>query len=340
MPKETIIINQEKPTKNLLTKIFVAFAILAMVAIIVCVLIYAYYVNETERKLFLDNNEVLSLTIKKGSSVNDIGKYLFDQKLIKYPEVLKVYMYLNPQKSIQAGYYRISEKDLNLIKLVDIFQTGSFERKLTFIEGWRVEEYVDYLKVQMGEDFADKFAESKFVREGYMFPDTYIVEEDYAPDDLASWMKNNFDKKFTTELVEKAALSGLTKEQVVILASLLEREMNIKKDRPIVAGILIKRLRNQWALQVDASVQYAKGYSGNWWPVVTREDLRKIDSPYNTYTNKGLPVGSISNPGLNSIESVVNYVDSPYWFYITGKDGVTHYSETLEGHNQKVQRYL
>jgi len=325
--------------RTLASKFTILISSLLLVVIISAVLAYAYYLNEIISPINVQQDQ-LTLVIDKGMGITQVGEYLKDQKLIKYPITLKVYMYLNPGKSIQAGYYEIDTKDLNLTKLIDIFQKGSFERKLTFIEGWRTEEYTDYLEKQMGFEFANKFSKSSLLKEGYMFPDTYIIEQDYDPENLASWMRNTFDKKVPEELFDKAALRGLSKDEVMIVASILEREMNIHSERPKVAGILIKRWKNNWAMQADATVQYAKGYDGNWWPKVTREDLKNIDSPYNTYQSKNLPPAPICNPSLDSFEAVVNYVETPYWFYITGNDGVTRYAETLEKHNQNVAKYL
>ena len=326
--------------RTLASKLIIAFSGFFLVCIISAVLVYAYYLNEINAPIKSANSEKIKLVIEKGMGVSNVGEYLKNQKLIKYPLILKAYMYLNPEMEIQAGYYEVDSKDLTLAKLIEIFQKGSFERKLTFIEGWRTEEYKDYLEKQMGFEFADKFSKSNYVKEGYMFPDTYIIDQSYDPGNLASWMRNTFDKKVSEELFAKAELRGLSKDEVLIVASILEREMNIHSDRPKVAGILIKRWKNNWAIQADATVQYAKGFSGNWWPKVTREDLKKIDSPYNTYLQKGLPPAPICNPSLNSIEAVVNYVETPYWFYITDNNGITRYAETLEKHNQNVTKYL
>lgn len=325
--------------RTLASKFTILISSLLLVVIISVVLAYAYYLNEITASINVQQDQ-LTLVIDKGMGITQVGEYLKNQKLIKYPIFLKVYMYLNPEKSIQAGYYEIDTKDLNLAKLIEVFQKGSFERKLTFIEGWRTEEYTDYLEKQMGFEFADKFAKSGLIKEGYMFPDTYIIEQDYNPENLASWMRNTFDKKVPEELFAKAELRGLSKDEVMIIASILEREMNIHSDRPKVAGILIKRWKNNWAIQADATVQYAKGFSENWWPKVTREDLKNVDSPYNTYLSKNLPPAPICNPSLNSIEAVVNYVETPYWFYITDNNGITRYAETLEKHNQNVTKYL
>ncbi len=299
-----------------------------------------FYDRQINKEYSISEKE-LKLTIKTGSSVGEIAEYLKENNLIDYPLILKVYLFLNPTKTIQAGYYEIPEGKVNLSQLVDTFQNGSFKRRLTFIEGWRTEEYIDYLKEEIGEEFADRFAASKDVKEGYLFPDTYIIEMDYKPENLANWMRKNYETKASSGEWEKRALErGLQMDEVLILASIVEREMHFSSERPKIAGILLKRWQNAWPIQADATVQYAKAGNGNWWPRVTRDDLRSINSPYNTYLNKGLPPGPICNPSKDSIEAVLDYVETPYWFYISGKDGKTYYAETLEQHNQNVAKYL
>ena len=122
-----------------------------------------------------------------------------------------------------------------------------------------------------------------------------------------------------------------------------------------MAGILLKRLKKGWKLQVDASVQYAMANvkctnllddrqalnvkCDNWWPMLKTEDL-KIDSPYNTYTNLGLPPGPICNPGLASIKAVVNPKETDYWYYLSDKQGNIRYAKTNEEHEENIAKYL
>jgi UPF0755 protein len=198
-------------------------------------------------------------------------------------------LYLNSDKKIQAGYYKINETNLNLVKLVDLLQKGSFQQKLTFIEGWRIEEYKDYLTKEMGSDYAASFMASSQIKEGYMFPDTYIIDSDYPADKLALWMRQTFDKKIAPlNIDEKAMQKNLSADQVLVLASILEREMHIQKDRPVVASILVKRYQENWALQADATVQYAKGNANDWWPIVTRDDLKSATQEKDSGKEVGL----------------------------------------------------
>jgi len=142
-------------------------------------------------------------------------------------------------------------------------------------------------------------------------------------------------------MIANARANGLSLEEVVILASLLERETITDEERPIVAGILLNRLNADWPLQVDASVQYALGDSKEWWPrPLTRDQIENTTSRYNTYKYSGLPVGPISNPGISSLKAVANPEDTDYWYYIHDDDGKIHYAKTLEQHNANIAKYL
>ena len=132
------------------------------------------------------------------------------------------------------------------------------------------------------------------------------------------------------------------------MASILERETITDEERPVVAGILWKRIENDWLVQADATVQYAIANAKcqklfdkckDWWPILTLDDL-EIDSPFNSYDKLGLPPTPIANPGLSALNASVNSVESKYWYYIHDPDGVIHYAEDLRGHNLNVRRYL
>ena len=170
--------------------------------------------------------------------------------------------------------------------------------------------------------------------------------------DLVKEMRDVFNKKYTKAATAPGANKELPQDQVVILASIVEREAKKDEDRAVIAGIFIKRLQNGWALEADATVQYviaSKKLSGvsfeslkdfEFWPKNISFDDLKIDSAYNTRKHVGLPPGPIGNPGLASIMAVLNAVETPYWFYLTDNNGQTHFAKTLSEHNQNVERYL
>jgi UPF0755 protein len=130
---------------------------------------------------------------------------------------------------------------------------------------------------------------------------------------------------------------GDISDENLILASLVEREVRVDTDRKIVAGIILKRLKADWPLQIDATIQYVLGNKNDWWP---KNIDTKFESKYNTYLNPGIPPTPICNPGLRSIEAVLSPQNTNYWYYISDDQGVTHFAKTLAEHNLNVDKYL
>ena len=244
------------------------------------------------------------------------------------------------EKKIQAGDFRLSPS-MDVFNLTQAMQHGTLDIWVTIVEGLRKEE--------IAQTIAKKFEipEIEFITlatEGYLFPDTYLIPTTATAEMVISIMKNNFNKKFDEELHNKAKIKKLSEKEVIILASLVEREARQATTREKVASIILKRYLEDWPLQIDATVQYVLGYQSNeksWWKrELSLEDL-KIESPYNTYKNKGLPPEPICNPSLSSIKAVVNADEkTPYWYYLTDKNGVMHYSITLEEHEKNIGKYL
>ena len=176
-----------------------------------------------------------------------------------------------------------------------------------------------------------------------MFPDTYLIPKDTSAKDLVDRLKNTFNQKVDKSIFEKAAKNHLTEEETIILASLIEREAKTNQERPVIAGILINRLNAGIALQVDATVQYAKGYdasSNSWWPQVSLDDYKSVKSLYNTYLHLGLPPKPIANPGLESIRAAASPAQTDYLYYLHDSDGKIHYAETIEEHTKNIREYL
>ncbi len=301
-----------------------------------------------------------AFTIETGQGVEEIAQNLERGGLIRSAALFQLYTSLSHLSSkLQAGDYQIPQ-NLNLKEVVDLLQHGTFEEKLTFIEGWRREEIAAAIsskfKVQSSKLTGEDFLRESEGLEGYLFPDTYFVSPETTAEELVKMMRENFENKIKNILPESESgqpnLPGITWAQVVNIASIVEREARSTEDKPIVAGILIKRLLNDWALQTDATVQYALGYQGlseapsearsegGWWKEnLTSEDL-KIDSPYNTYLNLGLPPTPICNPGLDSLKATLEPQETDYWYYVSDAEGQMHFSVTNEEHNENVVEHV
>ncbi len=173
--------------------------------------------------------------------------------------------------------------------------------------------------------------------EGFLFPDTYSFLPNSPSEEILARFLDNFKIRFDPLAKKYAAfLHDHSLRDVVILASLLEREANTLEDKKIVAGILYNRLAGGIRLDVDATVLYVKG---DWRASLTVSDLAG-DSPYNTRRKKGLPPGPICNPGLESLEAALSPAVTSYLYYLTGSNGKMYYAKTLEEHNMNKQNHL
>jgi UPF0755 protein len=280
--------------------------------------------------------------IHSGESVDTVVRKLENQRLIRNKLVFRILISLKGiEKSIQAGNHVLSQS-MTTDEIAESLTHGTLDKWVTIIEGLRVEEVGDILATSHGIS-ASEFTEKAKQFEGYLFPDTYLIPTDTDVDSIIKMMTDNFENKVGKILTTQNTAHGLSNREVIILASLIEREAQTYQDKRIVAGILFNRIADGMPLQIDATVQFALGYSideKNWWRKgLTYSDL-KVDSLYNTYTNTGLPPSPIASPGLDSIMAVINAKETNYYYYISDKQENMHYSTTLEEHEAKVSRYL
>ena len=301
----------------------------------------------------------VSVEIMKGDGVAEIARNLLDRGAINSDFLFNVYVYTGKfGDKIQAGVYKIPAGS-NLKQVVEIIQHGTNDLQLTFLEGWRSEEFARVAANNLDNIDFQEFVSLAKDSEGFLFPDTYNINKDIQENELLNIFTSTFAEKTKDILTEdRLTKAGLTKEQVIIFASMLEREIHTEEDRPVVAGIIIKRWREEMKLDVDATTQYVAAWQDicgapercippledvenfDWWPTILTQDDLELDSPYNTRKNLGLPPLPISNPGLSAIEAVFNAQENPYYFYLTDQEGVVHYAATLEQHNSNAAKYI
>jgi len=196
-----------------------------------------------------------------------------------------------------------------------------------------VDEFTEALKTFAPdyEFFKSKPATNSI--EGFLFPDTYRLIKG-EPTEAIRMMLDNFGVKYKDEI--KPNLGDKNLYEVMIVASLIEKEAKTQTDREQIAAVLYNRLAEGMRLDVDATVRYA---INDWKRALTKEDL-SIDSPYNTRRYGGLPPTPICNPGLATIKAALNPPQSDYYYYLTDYQGVTHYAKTLAEHNANKLKYL
>lgn len=283
--------------------------------------------------------EEQKFSIESGSGVREIGANLKSAGLIRneLSFYLASLLWSDPT-ALMAGDYLIPA-GTGVRDLLQKFTTGDFIPpvvRITHIEGERVRTLATRVSPLLENFDATEFINLAEPYEGQIFPDTYLVPPEFNAEQLFQLMRDNFNTRTSTLSPSLDEHPFLTRTEIIILASILEREANTVESKRLVSGVLQNRLRIGMALQVDASIEYVldKPLSE-----LTPEDLR-IDTPYNTYLNTGLPPTAIGNPGLTALEAVLNPIPSDYFFYITGNDGLFYYARDFDQHRINIANHL
>lgn len=291
------------------------------------------------------SNATELFVIPPGQSTSEVAARLETEGLIKSTFFFKLLAQTSGKGAqIQAGDFKLSPA-MSSEQILNQLVFGVMDKWVRLVEGWRVEEMARKLSEELGVK-SEEFVNVAKKSEGYLFPDSYLVDPDITPVDMVELLKNTFNQRYSQELKEKIKAQGLTEDEGVILASIVEREGRSDQVRIEVASILLKRLKIGMKLDVDATVQYAKDsleFKRNpqlkFWQPITRKDYSGVVSAYNTYLNNGLPPGPIANPSLSSLQAVANAHETPYLYYYHDPQGNSHYATTLEEHNDNVSNY-
>jgi UPF0755 protein len=280
------------------------------------------------------------IVVRPGETTREVAEDLEKNQIIKNALAFSFYLKLNRlNPNIQAGSFKI-KSGLTIMEVLDSLSVGRIDKWLTLREGLRKEEMAEAVAKEFPIKAEDFLALSK---EGYLFPDTYLLPTDATAEKVISILKTNFDFKVTEEIKSQISKQGLSLDQALILASIVERESRAESERATIAGILLQRLKDKHPLEVDATIQYALGYQTGektWWKKTLTNDDLQINSPFNSRRNVGLPPTPICNPGLSAIKAVASPTKSDYYFYLHDKDGKVHFAKTLDEHNANVAKYL
>ncbi|MEK7680473.1 MAG: endolytic transglycosylase MltG [Patescibacteria group bacterium] len=257
---------------------------------------YKYYKKIHPKYILLPPREELTITIIPGWNLRNVAEYFVEQKIV----------------SSTQDVYAITGRPA-----YDYRPVASMFPKLG-----------DY------KILTDKPAHVSY--EGYLAPETYRIFKDASVKDVLVKLVAQREKQITEEMLQDIKKSGRSFYEILIMASILEKEVKFNSDRAKVADLLWRRYDKNWALQVDSSVHYAVDKRGE---VFTKKEEREFDSPWNTYKYPGLPLGPISNPGIVSITAAIYPEKNSHWFFLTAKDGTVYYANTLEEHNAN-KKYL
>lgn len=316
-------------------------------AIVVLVVLSAalggFYLYTQYQPVNSASGRTVEFVVPQGQAIQVIGRRLHQAELVRQPWIFRLEVKRTGLgNKLQAGQFELSPS-MSVTQIVQLMTRGTDDQWVTIPEGWRREE----VAATLGSLDLPLFDEAEFLsltadQEGKLFPDTYLVPDNISASQMADLLARTFEQKIIQGLAEEIAASEYSLEDALVMASLIERESRGADEMKEVAGVLWKRIEIGMPLQVDASLQYVKGYNlreKSWWSVPLAKD-KELKSPYNTYLNAGLPPGPISSPGVDAIRAALDPAVNDYLFYIHDNSGQIRLARTLEEHNANVQRYL
>jgi len=330
-----------KDTKNLLAffndrrkKIIIISGIILAVGISIG--IYQYLFSAPQRK-FNEERIIINLDTTEEKLIPKLKEQGYIRSEWAFKLVLKT---RGLEERIKPGGYKVS-KNMSAWSLALALANFRNQSWVVIPEGLRKEEVAEILKTKLGwtEDTKEEFL--NYAKEGYLFPDTYLLDVLNIRDagkKAAKRMEDTFNEK-CQEVFKELVENNIRNDTAIILASLIQREAANKEQMPLIAGIIWNRLLEPMPLQIDATVQYIVGQPDNWWRSVTIEEY-KIESPYNTYLREGKPIAPICNPGLAAIEAVAHDQHSDYFYYLHDNEGQIHPAKTYKEHKANIEKYL
>ncbi len=288
------------------------------------------------------------IEISSGQNLEITAEVLERTGVIRKPEKFKLLARVKMlDRRIKAGEYRLSAT-MTPLEILKIMTEGKvFLYKITIPEGYNVHQIASVLQkkglvskadfVRAAEDIssAQKVGIDARSFEGFLFPETYFFEKDVSPEAIIHTMVERFHMVFEPIWERRPADFPFTVFETVILASLIEKETGLSSERPLISSVFHNRIRKNMKLESDPTVIYGiEDFDGN----LTRKHLR-MPTDYNTYTQKGLPAGPITNPGAASLEAAIFPASTPYLYFVSKNDNSHHFSTTYEQHRKAVRNY-
>ncbi len=307
-----------------------------------------YWWRGTARPAGPPGSRPVRITVAPGASVTGVGDELEKRGVIRsaWAWSVRARRASAAKVALQPGVYDVSPSEPPARILRRLVNGDVVRVKVTFPEGFTIRQIARRLGARGAVADENRFLDlvsrhGSTLRasfrpparlEGYLFPDTYVFPVGASEAQVAQQMLGNFDRLVARGVEKERARRRRTLSVLVIVASLIEREAKVDRDRARIAGVIYNRLKKGMPLQIDATVQYARGRH------VSRLLFRdlKVDSPYNTYKRKGLPLGPICCPGLASLKAALAPETHPYLFYVARKDGSHVFGRTLAEHNHNI----
>ncbi len=330
--------------RRLQSRLMVILAVMLVMGVIFAALLYQYATTPASAS---QDGQVVE--IKPGMTLKQVAHFLADKELLSEPSTFMLYTYLQgEQNHIQAGEYRFSPsmppRDIlealtsgmavlytvtipegyRITDIAGLLEAKGLVDKPAFIEATRNRELLESLHISSGS------------LEGYLYPETYKFSKAGGARRIVQTLLDTFKERvLQPERVQQAEAMQFTFHEIITLASLIEKETGLGKERKLISSVFHNRLAKKMRLQTDPTVIYAMvNFDGN----IRKKDL-SIDSPYNTYKHFGLPPGPIASPGLESIQAALDPEESDFLYFVSRKDGSHQFSTNYKDHIRAVQKY-
>lgn len=311
---------------NFLYKLFFVFSLIFLVTILFLTAIsFPLVENSTIQKI---------IDIPSGTNAKEIVHILEKNEIIGKNNYLFIILIKlsKLEDKLKFGEYNLSPS-LNMLQILNKLARGEIVvYKITIPEGYnsiQIAELLDKKEIVEKESFLKlvKYGEKSW--EGYLFPDTYEVPKKYGAENMLKLMLSNFEQvAVDNKLINKAEQTGFTMDEIITLASIIEKEAKFAEEKKQISSVFHNRLKSGMKLQSCATIQYILGKPKE---KLEESDL-EIESPYNTYLYKGLPPGPICNPGIDSIIAALEPANEDYLFFVLGDNGRHIFSKTYEEH--------
>lgn len=296
--------------------------------------------------------ETVYYEVAAGATISGIAQDMAKQKLVKNGQLFLLVMRANGiGAKLKIGEYAL-RRDMTPKEIIAVLTSGkSVGRNFTVSEGLNIFEIAELFESQKfgtRDEFLEAARDKDRIREllaedvpsfeGYLYPDTYQITKYMHAQALITKMVDKFFEAYKP-LVPMEKKLGLSRREIVTLASIVEKETGDPRERPMISSVFHNRMRMGMKLQTDPTILYGKALdTGKYVINITRKDLMSAH-PYNTYSIKGLPPSPIANPGREALQAAVNPAQSRYLFFVSQNDGTHIFSETYEGHSQAVRRF-
>lgn len=316
--------------------------------------------SDEDLEVSIDPAEGIEITIPRGSSTSDIAKILKENGIIKWPTLFMLQSKINGYDGTYMSGKHIVSKDLNYDELMRVLSSNPVSVNVTIPETYYLDQVLNLLSEkklidkesfiksmnteQFDYDFIAQIPERENRLEGYLFPDTYFFDPLSSDREIITKFLDNFDMKFKLDYYARAKELNMTVDEIITLASIIEKETALPEEKPIISSVFHNRLKSKdpslRKLQTDATIQYILfKREGKIKEKLTEADT-KINDPYNTYLYEGLPPGPICSPGLASIEAALYPEKTDYYYFVAKGDGSHYFSKTLSEHEAAKKRYI